>query len=374
MAPILDAGWVGQGALLLPLLLGQSSGRAIGGVTEVLEFGFVSRNPMPANLTPQYHRAELEFRRAQTAAEQAECLQRMLQLIPRHKGTERLQADLKTRLKETRLRIQQEAAQGGRSSPLGRMPRQGAGRIVLIGAPNSGKSRILRALTRAEPEVSPWPFTTRDPLPGMMAWRDVRVQLIDTPPIAGGSLDTWLLNLIRSADGVALVFDGRSDDAVPETSGVLQALRQRGVCLSTASGFAENDPRAFQVRTLVVATSADDPDCDLRLDMFREQSGGELPVQRVELDRPGSVAGLADALFDLLQVIRVYTRKPGGDVAETDPVTIPRGGTVEDLALQLHEELFQRLSWARVWGQNVHDGQTVGPQHVLSDSDIVELH
>ena len=89
---------------------------------------------MPANLTPQYSKAE-EAYRGETAQERVECLEQMLQLIPKHKGTEKLQADLKTRLKEAREEVQVEK-QAPKAAKSYRIPRQGAGTVMVIGAPN----------------------------------------------------------------------------------------------------------------------------------------------------------------------------------------------------------------------------------------------
>jgi uncharacterized protein len=175
---------------------------------------------MPANLTPLYHKAEREYRRAQSVSEQIECLQLMLQRVPKHKGTDRLQADLKSRLNEARQQLKQQlnAPKSGLSF---RIPRQGAGQIVIAGGPNCGKSRILKQLTRAEPEVADFPFTTRVPLPAMLEYGGVQLQLIDTPPVTSGRLEPWMLNLVRTADAVLLVMDGASDDAPLDTAAVL---------------------------------------------------------------------------------------------------------------------------------------------------------
>lgn len=328
---------------------------------------------MPANLTPQYSKAEEEYRRAQSAEEQAACLEKMLQLIPKHKGTEKLQADLKTKLKEARAEQQTEKSSGKKVRSY-RIPRQGAGTVVVIGAPNSGKSRILAELTNAKPEVAPFPFTTREPFPAMMPWNDVAVQLIDTPPITDSIFEPYLVSFVRTADLVLLCFDGSNDDAADETAAVIQQFESRKTLFAERTGFDDDDYSRLQVQTLLVATRGDDPDIDTRLEFLREVRPRPLPEWKVELDRPESCEALRQTIFERLNVIRVYTKAPGKPASYDSPFTIPVGGTVEDLAGQVHRDLAEKLKYARVWGSGVHDGQSVGRDHVLQDRDLVELH
>ncbi|MFN0195435.1 MAG: TGS domain-containing protein [Planctomycetaceae bacterium] len=329
---------------------------------------------MPANLTPQYQKAEVEYRRAQTAEERAQCLELMLKLIPKHKGTEKLQADLKSRLKESKLDVQTEKSSAKKAGKSYRIPRQGAGQYVILGAPNAGKSRLLKELTNAQPVVAPFPFSTHEPMPGMMPWEDVKVQLIDTPPVTDVHLEPYLIGMVRSSDGVLLCFDASDDDAPAATAAVVQQFASRKTILGTHTGFDEEDFSIVHVHTLLVMTHGNDADALLRLEMFKEQVPTPFEIQPVEFDDPASVASLRDRIYRMVDVIRVYTKKPGKPAEMDSPFTIPREGTIEDLAYQVHRELADSLKFARVWGTSAHDGQSVGRDHKLCDKDVVELH
>lgn len=328
---------------------------------------------MPANLTPQYQKAETEYRRAHTAAERVACLEQMLQLIPKHKGTEKLQADLKTRLKEARAE-QQTEAKAPKSGKTYKFPRQGAGTVIVLGGPNAGKSRLLKELTNAEPVVAEYPFSTHEPLPGMMKWEDVTVQLIDTPPIASGHVEPYLTGFVRSADLVLLCCDGSGDDAPEHTAEVIGLLADRKTRLANETGLSAEDLGMVLVQTLLVVTRGDDPDVDARLDLLREVTEIPFPVVKVEFDRPESREALRTAIYQALGVMRAYTKKPGQPAVYESPYTIRRGGTVEELAAEVHRDLAASLTHARIWGTSARDGQTVGRDHVLADRDMVELH
>ncbi|MCX6553014.1 MAG: 50S ribosome-binding GTPase, partial [Acidobacteria bacterium] len=120
---------------------------------------------MPANLSPEYHRAEERLRGARSPDEKIAALEEMLRVIPKHKGTDHMQADLKGRIAKLRKEIGKKGGKGGFTFIV---PREGAGQVAIAGPPNSGKSSLVRALTRATPAVGSYPFTTREPVPGMM--------------------------------------------------------------------------------------------------------------------------------------------------------------------------------------------------------------
>lgn len=328
---------------------------------------------MAVNATPQYKKAEEEYRRAQTAQEQIECLEKMLVLLPKHKASEKVQMDLKTRLKEARAELAAEKAAPKKAKSY-KFPRQGAGQLVILGGPNAGKSRLLAELTSARPEVAPYPFTTREPQPGMMPWEDVAVQLIDTPPITDSYFEAYLPNIVRSADGALLCFDGGSDDAPDQTAEVMRQFESRKTRLDRESGFVDDDFSQVRLQTLLVATRADAPGFADRLAYFAEMFPDRFETIAVEFERPDSTAALRDRVYRLLNVMRVYTKAPGKPADYKSPFTLPAGASVEDLAAKVHKELAAKLTHARVWGGGGHDGQSVGRDHVLSDKELVELH
>lgn len=328
---------------------------------------------MPANLTPQYQKAEEAFRHAQSPQEQVNCLEEMLRLIPKHKGTEKLQADLKSRLKDARNEAQTENS-SGKAVRSYRIPRQGAGQILLLGGPNAGKSRVVSELTKAAAEVADYPFTTREPLPGMMAWEDVRVQLVDTPPITDSHMEPYLVGMVRSADVVLLCFDGSSDDAPEHTAEVIRQFESRKTLLSDRTGFDDEDYSIVHIRTLLVVTRGDDPDVEMRLEFLREMVPQRFETICVNLDEEEPRETLREKIYRFLDVIRIYTKRPGKPAEKVDPFTIPSGGTVEDVAYKVHRDLADQLKFAKVWGESGHDGQSVGRDHVLCDGDVVELH
>lgn len=329
---------------------------------------------MPANLPPQYSKAEEELRRALTPADRLEKLREMFRLLPKHKGTEKLQSDLKQKISRAKDEIEGAKA-GGKKGGVGhRVPREGAGQIVMVGAPNVGKSAMLAALTNAKPEVAPYPFTTRAPYPGIMAYEDVRIQLVDLPPITADFLEPWVPSLIRSADAALLVADLGSDDVADATEVALARLAEVHTELVGTLPFDVEEESIQHVKTLMVANKADADGAQDRLDVLREWFGPKFPIVPISIERGEGLDDLRLASYDLLGVIRVYTKLPGKPVDRTKPFTIPIGGTVLDLAREIHRDFEQSLKFARVWGTGVFEGQTVKRDHELHEADVVELH
>jgi ribosome-interacting GTPase 1 len=295
-------------------------------------------------------------------------------ILPKHKASEKVQAILKTKISEVTDELEAVKAGPKKAHATYRIPRQGAGTVVLLGGPNAGKSSLLRKLTKATPEVAPYPFTTREPVPGMMDWEDVRVQLIELPPITDDFFEPHVTDFVRSADATAVIVDLGDDDGPFAAETVLGRLAGKKLHLVGTPPDGEEDPTVFHVRTLLVANKVDADGATDRLDIVREMIGDRMPVLPVSAERGDGLDELRTQLFRLLRVMRIYAKPPGKPADMTAPFSIPEGGTVLDFAEKVHSDLAESLKSAKVWGSAQFDGQTVKRDHVLRDKDVVELH
>lgn len=321
---------------------------------------------MPANLTPDYLAADKKFKAAATPQDKLAALEEMLATIPKHKGTEKMQADLKHRIAKLRDEMQRKKG-ATRGKPFYHVDKEGAGLVVLIGAPNVGKSMLLRALSHAEPEVADYPFTTRVPLPGMVEFENVQIQLVDLPPITVEFREGWLYGIIRTADVAALVVDLSSEDLLSQTETVLGLLSEANIRL------VRSPDRPSEKRAVVIANKLDVLGAGGRLERFREFIG-ELAVIPVSAAAGTGLDGLRQVMFDLLHVIRVYSKPPGKKADRGTPFILRRGATVLDAAEAIHKDFVEKLKYARLWGREHYQGQMVGRDHVLEDGDIIEIH
>ena len=330
---------------------------------------------MPANLTAQYLKAEEEYRRAASLEEELSCLQVMLKEIPKHKGTDHLQAELKAKIAKLKREITTEQSSGKKGGRGLRIPRQGAGTAILLGGPNAGKSRLICSLTRATPEVAPYPFTTQTPAPAMMPWEDVTVQLIDTPPITKDFVDPHLYGLVRAADVALLMVDLGSDDGIEQCQEVLDRLNGTKTRLAAASYLDENDVGLSYTRTLLVPNKIDLPEAPQRLKLLHELCPLDFVEFVISAEQGTGLESLRNAVYSGLDMVRVYSKLPTAKEADRQrPFTVRRGSALVDLAGQVHKDFIKGLKFARVWGEAVHDGTVVKGDYVLHDRDVVELH
>ena len=330
---------------------------------------------MPANLTPQYKEAEQRFKQATSHPEKLEALREMLALLPKHKGTEKIYADLKKRLAKLEEEGSSAKRPGAHRYDPGHVEREGAGQWVLLGPPNAGKSALVRALTHAHPEVAPYPFTTRAPLSGMMPFEDVQVQLVDTPPVATHHTESYLPNLAHGADGILIVLDPTADDL---ESCVLELfhLLDRARVWAESRPLPADAPSFLAVKPVFVVTTRSDLDSDGTFAaLAREALPAEIPLFPVSAEHGAGLEDLRARLFHALRRIRIYAKEPGKKPDMEKPFVLRQGATVEALARAVHKEVAERVAYARVWGGTARfDGQQVDKEHVLMDRDIVELH
>ena len=328
---------------------------------------------MPANLTPQYHKAEEQYKAAQTPEEKLECLRQMWALLPKHKGTDKLQAELKAKLSQAKEEVE-GAKKAGKKGISHKIPRDGAGQVMILGAPNAGKSQLLATITSAHPEVAPYPFTTHAPQPGMMKWQDVQVQLIDTPPITPDYVESYLPGMIRSADAALFVIDLSVDEGIEQAEEVLRRLEEAKVRLITRAAPDPGNDVIADTKTLLVANKLDTDGADIRLELARELFGNRFEMHAVSLTQGTGVDELRDGAYRILNVVRVYTKAPGKPADRERPFTAVVGSTVLDVARLVHRDIADQFKYARIWGTGVFDGQTVGREHIVHDGDLLELH
>jgi ribosome-interacting GTPase 1 len=330
---------------------------------------------MPANLTPQYKAAEERYHAAAGHEEKLDALREMLALLPKHKGTEKLQGDLRKKIAKLEEEGEHVAKSGHRGPDPGHVHKEGAGQWALVGPPNAGKSSLLAALTHAHPEIAEYPFTTRAAQPGMATVEDVQVQLVDTPAVAAGHTEPWLPNLVRAADGVLVVVEVEADEPEENWRAVADLLEKARVLPRGRPRPPDASPLLVERPVLVLANKCDlDPDGTFAA-LAREVVWPELPFLPVSATRGDGLDALRPRLFGELHRIRVYTKEPGHPPDRGRPFVLAAGATVEELARLVHGDVAARLHFARIWGAHARfDGQQVDRHHVLEDRDVVELH
>jgi len=339
---------------------------------------------MPANLSPEYKAAEAAFRKARDPRERLDRLREMLRTIPKHKGTDHLQADIKHRIKELSDELEGPHKGGTRSAPALVVRPEGARQLALLGPPNAGKSALHVRLTGSHAQVADYPFTTQYPEPGMLPFEDIHFQLVDLPAVSPEHPVAWLAGALQTAEACLLVVDLSDPDCVGEIQALHDILREKRVTLTARweqrpelnlRGEEVDDPFALKLPALLLANKADRvQQVEAELAVFMELTGLAYPTLVVSATTGRGLGELGPWLFRNLGVVRVYTKTPGHSPDKHRPFTLRRGQTVEDVARLVHAELAHTLRYARVWGHTGFDGQQVGREHVLADGDIVELH
>ena len=328
---------------------------------------------MPTNVPPQYHDVEKKLKTTSDLLERKEIYEELLSIIPKHKGTDKLQALLKTKISKLKAQIEKKPAVS-RSGPTYTIERAGVGQVVLIGLPNSGKSSLLKSLTNADPKVADYPFSTHTAAPAMMPYENIQIQLIDTPPVTADYIDVWHTELIKSADAILFILDVNSKDSHDDLITVLAKLEEKKI------EFVKNDAEIHSSRQipyekiLVIANKSDQDPGGTKVRTLKEGLEGMFRMVSVSAKTENGLDALRSEIFCVLKILRVYSKIPGKNVDRKDPYVFKTGSILMDLAKTVHKDFAQKLKFARIWSVNKYQGQKVNRDYILEDEDIIELH
>jgi len=326
---------------------------------------------MPTNLTPDYFDAEKRYRAAKTVPEKISCLEEMLRVMPKHKGTDKLHADLRKRLSKLKTGPQTKKSSGRRDSAY-QIDREGAGQAIVIGQTNVGKSSLIAKTTNANPEVSASPFTTWNPTPGMMPIENIQVQLIDTPPLNREFVEPDLFDLMRRCDLILLMVDIQGDPLhqLEESMSIIQENRILPIHMQAYPSDIKNP--TF-IKFLLLVNKCDDEGSNEDYEIFRQLMEEDCPLLPVSAETGRNVERMKLAIFEHLEIVRVYSKTPGEEPDLNSPFVLKMGSDVTEFARKVHLDFYKKMKSARVWGSGAFEGQMIGRDHILKDGDIVEL-
>ena len=327
---------------------------------------------MPANLTPQYLEAEFKFKQAKTAPEKIKALEVMMAVIPKHKGTERLRGQLKSRMAKLKEELQRRPAVA-RAEQAYNIKREGAAQVVLLGLPNSGRSSLLSQITGASSEVADYPFTTQKPIPGMMKYENLQIQLVDTPPIQLDHTEPGFPNLIRNADALLLLVD-LTKDPIFQMDILLEQLNKMRIKVAGKGPIPALEPGWGSLRALLVGNKCDVRNAIEAYQRIETRFGDAFPILPISAKEGMNSDELKKEIYQVLDILRVYTKIPGKEADLTEPVILKKGSTVGDVAASVHKDFVAKLRYAKIWGSGKFGGQMVKRDYLVSEGDVIELH
>lgn len=325
---------------------------------------------MPTNLPPEYFSAEERFKQADSYADKITALEDLIATIPKHKGTDKLRADLRRKL--SRLREDAVKKRKTGKGDIYNVEKQGASTTALAGFANSGKSSILASLTNANPVIADYPMSTLTPLSGMMAFEDILIQIVDLPPIGNDSTDGWVSSIFRNSDSILIVVD-ISDDPDIQVELILEQFEKWRIPLLKKEPKSHKPPPHVKP-VIIVANKTDLPDARSKLDELKKAYGNFYHLIGISTKKKTGLEDLRRALFEDSEIIRVYSKEPGKEPDLNTPFILPRGSTVLDLADRIHKDFIANFKYACVWGSARYPGQRVQKDYIIQDRDIVEFH
>jgi len=325
---------------------------------------------MPANLPPQYFEAEKRLRSAKNPAEKIAVLEEMLAIMPKHKGTDHLRAELRRRIAKLTQASEKKAATQRASMVI---EKEGAAQVAVIGMPNSGKSQLVTRITNASPAVADYPFTTHTATPGMMEFENIKIQLIDTPPLASQPVEFWLPHMLRRADALLVVTD-LSNAPLDQIETIISQLDSMRIDIGEKEAEDEQGRVLTRKKALIIGNKIDLDNASQNYTTLHNKYSQQFPVIAVSAKDGVGLEELKPKIYQMLDIIRVYTKAPGQKPDFTTPIVLSRGSTLEDAAAEVHKDFRAKLKYARLWGSGKHDGIMVKRDHILQDGDVIELH
>jgi len=389
---------------------------------------------MPTNLPAEAKHKWSEVSAARTAQQKLQLLQEFLSLVPKHKGTGRLRAQVKRQMATLRKEIaEKKQRRVGKGGPRFFIEKEGAAQIVILGMTNVGKSSLLASTTNAKVEVSGYSYTTRQPIPGIFHYEDLQFQIIEAPALMEGSAEgeAWglqTLALARNADGLILMTD-LSQNPAKQFSLILSELEKAriltqkpharvnierkhagaglriivlGQLINCTMKDVENLLKSYRIYAatakiygeatlddiedaifentiyrpaIIVANKADSPETVKKLEELKEIVGEQMRVLTVSCKTQAGLESLGKELFESMNLIRVYTKEPSKKEPSKKPFILKKGATVLDLAKHIHSDFYEQFSYSKVWSKRLtFSPQKVGSSFPLEDRDIVEIH
>ena len=314
---------------------------------------------MPANLPPQYFEAEENFRQAKNPLEKIAALEEMPAIMPKHKGTDHLRAKLRARIAKLTEASEKKAATKRASVVI---EKEGASQVAVIGLPNAGKSQLIASITNASPPVADYPFTTHSATPGMMEFENIKIQLIDTPPLVPQAIEFWLPHMLRRADALLMMVD-LSRDPLEQMEAILNQLQKMRIEIGKK-----------KTKALITGNKLDLDKDHNNYAALKNKYEGRLPLIAISAKGGTGLDELKAKIYEVLDIIRVYTKAPGKKPELADPIILERGSTLADAAAEVHKDFAAKMKYARIWGSGKHDGVMAKRDHILQDGDIIELH
>ena len=321
---------------------------------------------MVVNLPPQYHEKEKELKEVKTPEEKIAVLEEMLAIMPKHKSSEKLQALIKSKISKYK-KMMEKSPSTAKKSIVPQIPKEGDAQVVICGPTNSGKSTLLTSLTKAKPEIADYPFTTTVPIPGMLQYQDIKIQMIELPSLSLDFTDNWVGDFIRKSNLILFLFDLSSDDLIEEIEDAIGVLEKFKV--------KKEGEFQFFYKILWVGNKIDVPSHKEIKDVFIELYKDKIPYFfEISAKEKINIEKLPEIIFNHLEIIRVYTKIPGKPPDIENPYTVKKGSQLVHLAEIIHKDIVKNFKYARLWRGQTEKPIVIGRDYILEDKDIVEIH